>query len=220
MNKKLLPILIVVLLVLGLGGFGASKFFNKSSESPSSEESIPGTIPIEEQNSVNGNILDLMKLGKSVKCSYSISTDGNEMTGVSYVSAGMMRGDFSVKNSDGTTVDSHMISDSEWIYTWTSTMPQGFKMKVMDAEAQNEESATGNMSLSNLRENFDYECVNWVPDESLFIVPSNITFTDFSDMMDNFNMESAQPGDTNPCSTCDFLPNDSDKEICRDQLGC
>lgn len=92
-------------------------------------------------------------------------------------------------------------------------MPQGFKMKATETESQNSATTEKNEAVSTLNNEVSYKCTPWVVDTSLFTVPADITFTDFTETMKNLNTGDA-------CSTCDYIPDADGKAECRTQLGC
>ena len=224
-NKK--PILIVVaVLILLLLIFVVWKFMSKPpAQNGSSSQNLPAQNaqkPNEETNtsSVSGSVFDLIKLGKTLKCTYSTDTQGASISGTSYIAGKNMRGDFESTDPTGNKIQSHMISDGTWVYTWTSASPQGFKMNISDAESKaSTPSASGSTNGQNLdafKNNVDFKCNPWVEDASLFQVPSDIKFTDFSESLKKIN----SGGTGAACAACDYAQNETDKAACKKQLGC
>ncbi len=217
MNNKKSILIAGIVLVLILGAVVLALVFKPKSSS-TDESANPGKPAITENNpqneetSIKGNILDLIKLGKTARCTYSTSQDDNGMTGVSYISGNNVRADFEVTTKDRQTIASHMITDGEWVYTWSSATPQGFKMKV-DESVNTSADTTKESPTKALSESFDYKCTPWLADNSLFEVPSNVEFTDFSDMLKNLNTGGN-------CSACDYIPDEDGKATCKQQLGC
>lgn len=221
-NKK--SILIVVLgLVLIFGAVAFALVF-KPKSLPADElanPSKPGVTenkPQNDETSVKGSLLDLMKLGKNVKCTYWTDQEGTTMAGVSYISGQKVRGDFDITTYDvnteegSNTIKSHMVTDGEWVYTWSTATPQGFKMKV-DQPENTSTDTTKEAPTKALNESFDYKCTPWLVDNSLFEIPSDIEFTDFSTMMEDLK-------DNNACLACDYIPDAEGKATCKQQLGC
>ena len=127
-----------------------------------------------------------------------------------------MRGDYDIVTGGSETIEGHMIMDGDWVYTWTSQLPQGFKMNVSEIEdIAGEDSSTDNKTLESLGTDYDYNCSAWSEDSSLFEIPQNITFTDFSATLKKFENNQG-----NLCSACDLIPNDSDKTACKERLNC
>jgi outer membrane lipoprotein-sorting protein len=221
-NKK--PILIAVtVIILMLLVFAVWKLTNKGSvqnTQPSQGQQSQTTQKPNEQDtvsSVSGNVFDLIKLGKTLKCTYSMDSQGVTVSGISYISGKNMRGDFESMDPSGNKIQSHMISDGEWVYTWTSATPQGFKMKLSDAES--ETTPAPNATTQNqdfFKNNVDYKCGPWIEDPSLFRLPSDITFTDFSEFTKNTNTDNK----ASMCAACDYAQNEVDKSTCKKQLGC
>ena len=215
--------MIVGVLIVGAAAVFAITTVSKrnlipGSQLPPNESKESGVkTTTKEEGLISGSILDLMKLGKSVKCTYSIDITGNKMDGVSYVSGEKVRGDFNTTGPEDSKTESHMISDGGWVYVWNSVMPQGFKMKISDVEesvkpeSSQDQAPTGNASLDTLQKKFDYKCDNWAPDNSVFDVPTDVTFTDFSDTMKSLG---------NKCSACELIKDTEGKETCKKQLGC
>ena len=142
-------------------------------EEVSGEEQTPT-----DQDNFEGSTAQLMARGGDHKCTFDQTVENSHSTGTVYISNGKMRGDFkSDVSAAGTnmSVESHMISDGEFMYTWSSMMPTGFKMKIDQASSPSDEAGQGtfdaNMKLS-------YDCAPWSPGSSQFTLPSSITFTE------------------------------------------
>ncbi|MFA5776072.1 MAG: hypothetical protein WC988_00745 [Patescibacteria group bacterium] len=221
-NNKSILIVFSILILFLLVFVGWKLTSKKPAQDMSSSQNQQTQKPNEENttSSVNGNVFDLIKLGKILKCTYSMDAEGVSISGISYVSGKNMRGDFENTDPTGSKMQSHMISDGAWVYTWTSASPQGFKMNVSDAESKTPTADTGSsangQNLDNFKNNLDFKCNPWVEDTSLFQVPSDIKFTDFSESMKNINSGSK---DT-MCAACDYAQSEEDKAACKKQLGC
>ncbi len=223
-NKK--SILIVVgILILLLLLFFVWKFTNKkpAEVSLSTQGQQQTTQKSNEEataSDVNGNVFDLIKLGKTLKCTYSMATQDVTISGTTYVSGENMRGDFENTEPNGTKIQSHMISDGEWVYTWTSASPQGIKMNITKAQsegsASNADSTTTNQNANTFKNNVDFKCLPWIEDASVFQVPTDIKFTDFTAPSANTNSNS----NATVCSACDQAPTAEAKAACKKQLGC
>ena len=138
------------------------------------------TTPSTESFSAKSSLKDIVARGGSWQCTYQINVAGVNSTGTVYVAGGKVRSDFSSKVPQvNMTIDSHMVSDGAYAYTWTSAMPQGYKV-ALDAKAK---TAMGGSAPASAHQDFDYNgaldynCVAWPTDESKFVVPTNITFT-------------------------------------------
>jgi uncharacterized protein YxeA len=207
-NKKVLPIIVVVLLLL-LGGW---YFMN------SRKTGTPGSSITESQGGMK-SLKDLLSSGVAQKCTYSSTDESGTNEGVSYISGGKVRGDFSTTIS-GKVTKSHMITDGKTSYIWTDGEKDGFKMTIPDATPTSAKTDTSDSEVSteaDLDQKMDYKCSAWVVDNSYFTPPTSVTFSDFSQMI---NPVAPQQGDTSSqCSYCNGLSGD-DKTQCLTALKC
>ncbi|MFH1295124.1 MAG: hypothetical protein ABIH84_00920 [bacterium] len=207
-NKKLIPLILGLVVVVIVAG--AIFLSGKSGKKAPSEMPVPSPTAgaQSEETTGSGNIFDMLSLNQDVKCTYNSSEEGAELSGTSYISGQSARADFSTTDPEGQTIDSHMISDGEWVYVWTSASATGYKMPLIQAQedsmtVSNEDSAP----ISTVNNNFDYACTPWAADSSFFAVPENINFTDL-----------ATPA--SGCATCELLEDAEGIAACKAQLGC
>jgi len=202
MKKSIYSIVFLVLISFALTGCGAK---TSTTTGTQTNESTQG------QN-VKGSFLDIIKLGKSVKCTYTTTNESGTNSGQTYVSGSKSRTDFTLTTKDGTTTDSYSISDGEWVYIWTSTEEQGSKMKIADiqkrAASSSVPSTTSSTDENDLTQPVDYKCSPWVPDNSKFTPPSNITFTDLTETLKSM------------CGTCNLAGSAENIAKCKKNLGC
>ena len=134
-----------------------------------------------------------------------------------------MRGDFSTTSS-GKTTASHMIVDGKITYIWTDGEKTGFKSTIPDTEASSAPDTTatdysGSAQGADLDQKADYKCSAWVVDGSYFTPPSDVKFTDLSEMFKTPAAGSAGNGSSSQCSYCDALSGD-DKTQCLSAFKC
>lgn len=161
-----------------------------------------------DETTLKGSILDLLKLNKALKCTFTMS----DTSGTTYISDKKIRGDFTIKDSDGKTIESHMISDGTYAYSWTNIAPQGIKIKMPDAQTAEQQKTDTN--YQELMKNYDYKCRNWIVDSSKFDVPTDITFSDMSKLLEDMG------GNKSLCAACDYAQTEADKTACKERLGC
>lgn len=158
-----------VLIIRGAGKTEDMPVIETPSETPTT------TSDTAADNKFNGSLSDLQSRGGDYKCSFVQTNDGSDSTGTIYISGKKMRGDFNttVKLAADMKVESHMISDGEFIYNWSSMVPTGFKMAI-DQDA----TATPSTSQSfDYNQKLDYDCEVWTKDEAKFALPTEIKFT-------------------------------------------
>ncbi|HTR19203.1 MAG TPA: hypothetical protein VMH91_04495 [Candidatus Paceibacterota bacterium] len=165
------------------------------------------------QGQSSGSMKDLLAHGSS-QCQVNDTANGS--SGTVYVGNGEMRGDFTSQTQTG-TVTSHMISDGQTVYVWSSAAPQGMKMSV-----SSETSSSGSSSAQDpYNENVNYTCSPWSVDSAEFTLPAGVTFEDMSTMMHGSASGGASVGaNAAQCAACDQAPNATAKAQCRAALQC
>jgi hypothetical protein len=124
----------------------------------------------------NGSFVDLSARSGSWKCTVDSSTAGSISSGTTYVSDGKVRADFTTNVQGYGSVESHMFSDGEFAYTWSSMMPQGIKTKVTaQSTAGTQTSGQG----VNANTSYSYDCQPWVVNQALLTVPTSVTFKSY-----------------------------------------
>lgn len=172
---------ILIGLMLATAAILIIKGGSKSSETVVVEEvqddSANTTSPdISVDGKFNGSVNDLIARGGDYECSFTHSTDVSDSTGTVFISGKKMRGDFNstTKLAANIKMESHMISDGEFMYNWSSAMPTGFKVAITKNESST--STSGSQGL-DYNQKLDYDCKAWMVDASKFVVPTEIKFT-------------------------------------------
>lgn len=244
-QKPLLIVMIVVFLFLLLGASAfALKSYNdaKAKKAQNALEMLkaptqPETTqsePTSSKEKIQGSLFDLFNKGDNLTCTFSGTQVEQDISGTIYVSGKKMRGTFDIEMPQA-TITSNMLSDGEFMYSWSDLLPQGFKMKLSDVEAQANADVTDPKlskeaieNMKNFQQNFDYDCEKWDVDSSMFNVPGNITFTDFSLLMptggDTGDTGADADGDgdsgSNMCGTCNMIPDPEAKAACLTNFKC
>lgn len=169
--KNKAVITIIILLILGVGGYGAYRIvrhFNRlSTQSQAPTMTAPEATP-----TAMTTLKALLALGVAQKCTFD--------QGTVYLAGGKVRGDF--VNTAGA---SHMISTGSTSYIWMDGQTAGFKMTF-------DVNATPNPSTSatpvpqgglDVNQQANYNCEPWTADSALFSLPKGITFQDLSKFM-------------------------------------
>jgi hypothetical protein len=185
MNKKLLYLLPAVLLVAAACN---SKVSNQASvntqsqgQSDTGQNQSQSQVQSQSQTSANVSLKDLLATHSNQKCTFSESTANTSSQGTVYIASGKMRGDFSSTVSGKTNV-SHMVSDSQNMNVWVDGQTQGFKMSLKATSNNSMNSNMNSHQSVNPDTKYNYSCSSWVADNSMFTLPANITFTDFSSL--------------------------------------
>ena len=190
----------------------------QNESTPANTESQTGN----DSTAFTGSITDLFKRSENVTCNFSSTdqTSNASTTGTIYLASDQkMRGDFTTTTTEG-TFTSHVINDSEYMYSWGDQLPQGMKMKAIDPEAVNNDQPTPDSPSHgvDLNQEFTYDCSSWTVDQSKFTPPSNIQFQDFTQQMEQLQ-KSSQGFEHLKCNACQQLSGDQ-KTQCLQAMGC
>ncbi len=234
-------IVVFLFLLLGASAF-ALKSYNdakankaqqelESLKAPKTTDKVTNTDETQE-NKMKGTLLDLFNKGGNLQCTFSGAQEGQNISGTIYVSGKKMKGVFEIEMQP-TSVTSNMISDGEFVYTWSDMLPTGIKMKLTDAEATADADSTALSpevmeSMKEFQKDYDYDCSKWDVDSTLFVVPKDVTFTDFTNLNPASLMETAKDATENAeedagknmCSTCALIPDPEAKAACMTQFKC
>ena len=211
-NKVIIAIVVIVLLLIG-GGVFVMSTRNKSTTLPSTSRT--DTTNVQESAQDNPKSLkDLLTGGISQKCTFKDVDNNVNIEGISYIASGKVRGDFTT-TAEGTTSTGHSIFDGKTNYVWMDGTSTGFKMEI-DPSATDTPEASTQQGL-DMNKSIDYKCSAWLTDESVFIPPSDITFTSFA--VPSSSTQGTSTENQNLCSTCDSLTGEQ-KTQCLVALKC
>lgn len=144
-------------------------------ENTTSEESTASDSASTESENITGSIGDLLSRIGSWRCTFESSTDVANSSGEVLVSNQRLRGNFmSEVTVVNQTVESHMIQDDGYVYVWTSLSPQGYKTKTASGTADGSTQFSG--QGVDIHQQYSYNCLPWTVDESVFTLPSGVTF--------------------------------------------
>lgn len=210
MNKKAL---IAAGLVIALVVLGAFVFSNKKQTVTQNEMPLADN---QTKEGTNASLKELFTSGTSQSCTFNSNTAGNG-SGTVYMTTGHMRGDFNVSYNDMTT-STHMISDGTTSYIWIDGQPNGFKMAF---DSQGQQSNTPNEKAIDMEQKIDYRCSNWTPDQTMFVPPSTVTFSDMTAVKNTTSVKGEENADmkVQQCAACDSAPEPAQAQ-CKAALGC
>jgi len=230
MKTKIVFSLVTILAVVILAGCGKkvqNENQNQGSENDQAQQQSPAEELTEEANAesdfeggnLSTSLKELMGMGKSMKCNWTVSEGDGSGKGIIYVEGEKFREDLTI-DEEGEKISTYVISDGTWIYQWSSNSKEGTKMQMSEVEKmaeENEKTETPDASNEeNIMEEFyekvDYNCEKWNADGSKFIPPSDIQFNDMTQMVKDMQ-ENSQQMMQDVCQMCESLPA-SAKEEC------
>ncbi len=154
---------VIIVILAGLGYF----YFGKSA-------SLPGT-----KSTVFTSVQDALSKSLSLKCEYTDTTNGTKTT--AYIKNGAVRADTTSANANES---GSVIMKDKKMYFWNAQ--GGFMMEVPDVTPEpGTPTPKGNQAEDIMKdlEKYKESCKPAVVADSLFTPPSDVTFTDFSKMM-------------------------------------
>lgn len=173
MNKIVIGI--VILLILAGAGF----YLYKSNKGKSAMYQAPSAMT--NQGNVFSSIQDALMKRLSLTCDY---TDNKNVHTVAYVKNGMVRADIT-----GTTAQQsgHVIIKDNIVYYWNNSMALKMTMPSVSITpgAQNSQQTTGGNIMSGL-EAYKKYCKETTVADSLFVLPSGVTFKDMSQIVPSY----------------------------------
>ena len=227
-SKKLFIVLFIFgLIALAIGLIMSSKQDNsltieKSDDVDNTIENNIEEINENEEESFLGSIQDLLTRGKSLKCTYNIADGEGEATGVIYVSGNKIRSEVEITEDAGGKMKVDSIITEDWMYTWNSFMPGGTKMNIKEMQSETGEDYSQD-EADKMKEEMDYKCRSWIPDNSKFAVPADVEFKDMTEMMQGFDMEemeeNAERANAELCEMCEMLTGEA-RDACRAEAEC
>ncbi len=191
-NRGIAPLIIVLVLALAVAVGGGAYYVQKHKISTQSE--INASTQTESNTQANSNneisaglnagvtlnsgtIRSLLSIGKDVACTFSGTNSQGTVTGTSYISGTMMRGDFTLESKATGTVNSHMIRNGNDVYVWTGS--QGAKMSFSAVTGSDTKAKSG----VDLDSTVQYTCKDWTKDTSKFTLPTGVSFLDINAML-------------------------------------
>jgi len=193
---------IVTVIIIGTAGF-----FLLKKPAQTLQESTTTQPTQQGESQTKGSIKNLLAAGKNQTCTIKYPAGEQMGEGTVYVSDKNLRGDFTMTFEEK-TIDSHMIQDETYMYSWSSLSPQGVKMKITELEKV---QASPTAEYIDLDQEIDINCSPWSVDSSKFTSPADVTFVETGTI----------PNQTQKLdkSICDQITDPQAKASCLQSLG-
>jgi hypothetical protein len=182
MNKKLIPILVILALVAG-----AVYYLKMSPTSMSGDQTTSQTT------SEAREFAKAMESGKPTTCTMTKGTDSMEYL----IKGKKMRANITASVNGKTTI-SHMINDTVYFYMWSHDQKTGTKMSAVIPSPSPLASAEKESVVPEFYSEADYEemknegyvinCKSGSIDDSVFVPPTDVKFTDTAELMKQITM--------------------------------
>lgn len=227
MKKLIVPLTLAAIVTIGVLAYWTVMNPQTSVNETSPQEPVAVDTNTQEQT-VFSSLKDLMTQTISQQCTFAYADEAMGKTeGVTYVANGKIRSSFTLTNPEGTQSSGHMINDGAFTYTWDDVSKTGVKFAMTeDIQNMGEEAVEDNPQMAQMNKKTDYRCKVWIADANTFVPPTDIQFTDVSNMMKDLGTMPAvtQPtedesSDMGACSLCDSLPTEA-QASCRTSMNC
>jgi hypothetical protein len=219
MKKAIYTASVMAVCSLLLVGFGCGKK-TASQDQPASGENAAS---VEE---FTGTMSDLMKRGKPVHCTYTITQENTTQKGEMFIAGTKARSDMEIIDPGTGTQNVHAIALGNDQYVWGMQDKMGTKITMSLDEQQkiaeqNKETYKENSGgAPDVNQKINFKCTEWSVDGSKFEPPKDIQFQDMTDLFKNFTSGGATGGKVvDMCKICDSLPAGSSRDSCR-QSSC
>lgn len=232
MNKLFIPLIIVILLIAGFFAYWIKMKPNSTGNSTNTQVT-QAAQPTQTEKTSFSSLKDLLTQGVSQQCAYAYTDEKTgKSEGVMFIANGKVRGSFSLTDPKGVVTTGNMINDGAFSYTWNDTTKQGMKIAITEElKKKGEELIKDNPQVAEMNKKIDYRCKTWTADVSKFNPPTNIPFTDLSQMMEKLNTlpkvtvppitttTDTESSTAEQCAICDTLPTEA-QASCRTSLKC
>jgi hypothetical protein len=176
-------IALITLGVVVLVVWGATMVFVKRTENKQQTLAKEQTTDVASGSGkvAQGQLLEVLKAGGDITCSYEQSDKTPPQRGTIYVSGVKYRGDFEV--GTGSKIDqTHLIGDGGWYYIWTNGTTQAFKLNITEIDGQEATNSAAKMlsGYSKMGGSTKLSCENWKANPAVFTPPTDYYFVDMS----------------------------------------
>jgi len=167
-----------------------------------------------QESVLKGSLKDLLGLGKSLKCSWSVTDEGTTVEGIVYVSGQKTKTETRVKNQEMDTT-TYFLTDNNTAYSWSQGQTQGYKFNLEDIDQDSEDQKDDELENDDYAEvwseQYEYKCQPWQPDASVFELPADINFIDMGEQTKQIQQQ-AEEMKQEMRIMCDKLPEQQKAE--------
>jgi hypothetical protein len=153
----------------------------------------PTITPTPKTETAKAALKDLLAGGKDQQCTWTTVENGSNVSGTMYISGKKFRQDRNITDPKTQAVtQSYNLSDGESVYTWGGTLgTRGIKVSLTTIESvvTGTPSQTPSQVNDVLNQQYQYQCQPWTPDNSQFTPPTEVIFSDMSNLLKNIQQK-------------------------------
>lgn len=182
MKTKLIPTLLILCFSLLLSACNKSATNNLTQ--------TENKVDTKSENfSQKSTLKNLLGMGKNLTCTYSFIEEESKykINGITYISGKKFASEVETVDSSDIkkNVKSLMYSDGDYVYIWSPDKKgYGMKVKIENSIGNSNEVKTDVASAQeSMNKEYDMKCSPWTVDQSKLTLPSDVKFSDLSEMM-------------------------------------
>jgi hypothetical protein len=181
MNKTYgIGIIVLILIALGVWYISSKKDVQPVTQVvPQTTDTTTATTSVQTTASTKTNTFkSIFSQSGNHECLFEQVLSGYKVSSVVYIADGKMRGEF--RNSSGTTAANLMIYNGGLLYTWKEGTKVGVKTSIKTIEDLPEvipKDLTSGAIFGTSAGNVSWDCHAWAKKDSMFIIPSYVTFS-------------------------------------------
>lgn len=182
MSTNSIIISIIAVVVVATGGYlifsrdTATPVVNSGEVATTTSTTEVASVPLGNDKKMAFDVF--LKQGGAYQCTVYQSAANVDSIGTVFLDNGKVSGKYNT-TYQGVSYESNLIVRDGYLYTWSPTMlsGKGFKFAVVEntGDTGAENWGTHSWDASQIG---DYDCKAWTPDESKFVVPTSITFSE------------------------------------------
>lgn len=181
MNKKVIIVIVAGVLILGGGVAAYTLTRSDDAETNTVQQDNTDERTDREQanagNTTDASIKEFLAAGENKKCTF---IDADTSGTAHFASGQRMRLDYRQAGDDPSS--GSMIIRTDKQYIWDGETKEGMTF-AFSAEERSETGQNTNQESVDTNKNYRFTCESWNVDENLFTPPTDVTFQDFTQLM-------------------------------------
>jgi len=193
--KKFSMLAVLVLSVLILSGCSKkaapitpNNNSTKNTPAPITKNNEPVVAPVntETEENITSSMEEMMKQGKSMKCTYSTKEDDTQINAVAYfdIAQGRYFVESEISAQETAKQVSYMMTDKTASYMWLKGSNSGTKFVLNEADKTNDNTEEVGLVPDD---KLNFKCKTWSVENTIFKIPSEINFIDYTDNYNEVN---------------------------------
>lgn len=173
---------VVGLLLWYIGGVRSRTTTDQSVQGMSATSSLP-MVTASDTITGHDTLVSLLKLNKSLECTFQFKDSAIRGEGTGFFDGQKMRIDSMYQGDTNVVYTSNLIISDTDMYVWAKTEAGEFAFKMARPEDMSAQTTPTNNGQLRPQDPVNYSCKPWHVDGSVFVPPTNLTFMNMGDML-------------------------------------